>query len=1777
MRGIQHGIAAACLVCLLANVATADAPADLKQGVERLAAGEAAAALPLLESAAEGLPASVEAHLALGDCRLQLGQIEKALASFRQVRALSPNHRRAKEIIDALASQEKDFDSKFAYAEQLIASGEYLAAQAILLHVIWEPYSDEELDRSRLLLKTAKFFTLTQGKSKNSAMSDFHKDGPYRSSDPNIRGAAQVLDALLVSVQSKSADLDTLLSGADKLPAPWPARAVLARAAQLALSGDDPVAASRQLRQHADALPKDVFSWWAIPAVKDLLSQAESAHGAGRRDEALAILWPMFSAGDTPAAGAAAELNWQAGWITGRMPSRDNLLPLVAQVAALVPSAATASPLTAADLAPLAWSADLLLAVGAEHHLDYSERLLELARTAGQRSTASGPAEKLSPGTDLQLSILARLASTTDDETARNAVVVQVRSLLDAHAGHASLALLLQRIVVLADDAAPTAVQLHSAFATMADGPSQRLLLKYAAAGYLSLARQLDPPATQTVDPAAPLARADAIALVLESRATAAAADKLALPQEVQAIVNLYAKRRQWTAAQAAVAAFFQERDPAAAAVANAQILLRRQQSQDQQRLAAQLQLAEKLPEELTTVLAAAMTALPADGDAPLRERLLASVDPMISHYTSLERLDLARAMIAALAGKEDSPAADWALWSESQLLAGTAAEAIQAQASRFEKGRKLEPHPAHQKEMDLLGQLLTQHPRSRFAAPAASALAGIPQIYEHHQAFAASEALLTTFVKKHPGLLAAEQLEHQALLVLFRRAEAAFEEAAPHEPPPVAMSAEYQAAVLAAAAWLKAHPAGPHSAQVERRIFDVAKTYGQINAWAAARTVIAEFGNATPDFRHPSRLRLLTAVAWLGELDRDHALEYFQLGLLPGDGDSAYGDASYSAIASNTASGFAPPALRLGESYGPPGTYPASGPVPTPTVVPSAEPGQPGMDAPNAGPPLPVAPQPYPSTSPAPSGYGYAAPSRPENTALAMIQQAQRRQSANVANMEAANEGQQGNAPQQGQQQMMQQEMQQLDGTAIATTAGTVLSEAEMKRQDDAADQAYRLLIALLGEPESRTAAADARSQVFWLFGFLEGEQRFDAAANWIERYLTDQPDDPAQTALAYQLLQDRLHWAGRTSPSDRIDLAFLDQRHELFAAARKQITVFMAKYLGDKHWRRQAQMLQVESHQQEARLAAKVSSVRASGLLVQAARTLLEVLRSEPDHPAAASFPQQLWNIGEHLHRLGQRDRAIYVFSQIPIYFPLDTNASLAVRRIAELHAQGLSNPLKAVETYQEYLNLAGADPTTSNQIYDIAERLAASRRYLEALHVYDVFVDSFPTDERACLALQGIGRTHQANEAWEEALKSFQRVLDEYPTCASLPDVKLAIAECYINLSEWAKARKLYEEFAQAYPEHGQAAMVAGRSPVLKQLDRYQTLLSDKEVDRNKDDAQFQIARIVLNQLGNQVKAIAEFRKVTANFPGSDLGDDAQLEIGKTLLALDRGDEARTELAKVATNFPGSPFADDALYIIGSSYQQQAERLAVVTSETAWARAYERNQQLAYQQFNDVVQAQAKEQSARRAQLKGAGKSVELGLDEAANSFRYNGRNFDNISNSAKLAEQQAETESALQVANRQDRINEAYREAVAQFSRVSTEYPLGDKTDDALIEIAQIYETRLKDRAAAMKTYQRVVELFPGTPVAEDAAWKVAAFYEQEGQFAAAASAFREFTRTYPASSRVADAQFALAEMLEQLGKWNDAMDAYEIFRQKFAGHAKANLASDQINWIKAYRK
>jgi len=1731
---------------LAPTLAQADATADLTAGRAALAQGDLDKALPLLQNAAEALPQSVEAQLSLAEAQLRLGRLEAALVSLRSVLRLSPGHRQAQTLVDALTSGSTGLASRLATARALAEVRAFAEAESILAKSLDLPGEPAQRFAARLLLAEVRLWLSQPG----PALPEAVRVG-QEAAEPAQTGPARVIAALaLLSISGPEKEqARKFLAEAGELVEPWKSRAIVARLLLDLDSSADPAQLSAALRTSWNQIPSGPFRQrWQKNLLEYLIPLARQRAEQADAPGTLAILWPMLSDQPPPSAAQVMKsLPISGGWLDNDPQTRE--WQAVAHLfAALGAAELQRSGSSSTNLGY--WLAFETLRQMPRAQND-AEALLLLAHQLSGLLDATGdprPGQTPSRLDEIRLKIVSASVAGLKNEAERARLVGAILWQLRRDAAADTLAAGLDRYVSLVSGEAPR----------LAPGPASFQLLLTLATHYAELGAKDFARATASLDPQAnvQLQPHDATALRLAGQGVRLAprpdsgfSSKKFL-ELGQAIIERYAGHWKWAAASAGLALLQQSGTSSDNVWALLKMQARQVQAEEALKVQARLQLGAELAPKLKELLSAASQLVVKENTPQNRQAAKELAENLSRHYGQLSRPDLAAEVLQALAGAPaDHPLSDWLLWSQIDLETRAAQVRLAVASQKLAKGGPLALDPGHAAVLAKLGKILKDHPNSEYVSQVINKLTEISQFYAAHRSHTVARSVLSDFHKSFPQLSGAEQLEYRIVEVTLAQARLAFAERSDLKAVPKEISPEFQAALASLAAHLQAHAAGETSAAASREFVNLARMYGEVGAWPLSRQVLQQFAKALPNWKDQHQLRLWDAATYLGELDRSYGLSLLQFEAMPRAGDE------------NTALGYLAfdRPLSTGPAYGAPlnaqtGAGGYGGGMPKDTAS--------KLALPMAGPVFDDRNQPGQERS-------------ESDLALAQIRAAEQRQLQQLA-------------------MLRDREIKDLDGiqkqgkgegkseafAEISLPSGVVLSDDEMKRQDAAADQAYTLLLALakLTSPEDLPVAMRARAQLLWLFGFFEGQLRADRAIVLIRRFLTDLPSDPARTALALRAISDQLHWAGQRQPADRINVQWVDARHALYDQARTELRKFIAEQLDLPDYAHQARLLLVQSFQQEAALAQLVSAVRAGGLLVQSAQALLDLAETAPDHPQAAEFPTRIWNLAEQIHNLGLQEQSIYVLSRIPLRFPLHDLAHQAILRIAQHYAQNLSNPLRAVETYQEYLHLNGDTQVVSSQIFEIGQQLAAKQRYLEALHVYGVFVDSFPTEPRAPLALQAIGQTHQSNEAWTEAIQTYQRILREYPGHECSPHVSLAIAECHINLSEWTSARRSYEDYLQKYPSDGQAQVAKTRMEVLKMLDRFQTLLADQQIQRNKDDAQFQIGRIVLEQLSNPLKAAAEFRKVVSVYPQSPLADDAQLEVGKALLTLKRLDEARIALLLVVQKYPTSPVADDALYLVAQSYEKQAEQLASVTVETARQEAFLRNQRGAYQVFNQALTKQLEQQAQRRDELrKTEGGKSKLGLEEASQAWRYNGSNLDNLGNTARAAELNAEQESALQLASRQDRINDAYREAVALYARAAAEFPLGDVTDESLLRVAQIQDIHLKDRKSAVTTYQKIVKFFPGTPVAEDAAWKVAQFLEQEAQYELAVNSYRDFIRNYPASPRLPDAQFALAEALEQLGRWNEAMDAYEIFRQRFGQHPRAQLALEQLNWIRTYRK
>jgi TolA-binding protein len=764
----------------------------------------------------------------------------------------------------------------------------------------------------------------------------------------------------------------------------------------------------------------------------------------------------------------------------------------------------------------------------------------------------------------------------------------------------------------------------------------------------------------------------------------------------------------------------------------------------------------------------------------------------------------------------------------------------------------------------------------------------------------------------------------------------------------------------------------------------------------------------------------------------------------------------------------------------------------------------------------------------------------------------------------------------QQAQRMALQEHSEQAPRQGHARPPAHKLSEAELTRQQAIIDQAYNSFSQVLADDPSGPFAGMARSEILLLAQHFRNLELFKNAADLLDRFCTDFPNDGQLPELVAWANTD-LYEHARHSPVVPGD-AYLTELVKRFDAVRARYDAFVERFADENALVASARLARAETWVKEATLAVGRSRSFASGRFQRAVREYQALAADESEAVAKFDLPAAIENIAAAMRQAEFFEESISTRTLVITHWPLRAIELRCGLVIAETYESDLNNPLAAAEVYQELLHQFPPSDSEwlTQRILDIGESLHRAKRFIEAMHVLETFVQNHPRHEQASRSLLSVGNIHAENRSWSDAIDAYLKVERDYPACPELADARWGIAECRIQQSEWSDALSAYRRFVEDHPDHPSTDEARRRQETLKDILRFEGLLADGSNGRKAADAQFQIAILVRDQLSNRIKAAAEFAELTERFGDSHLADDAQFALGEALLALEQYDRAREALARVSERFANSPLADDALFLMGRSFEEEADRLAGLTLEDAKEAIAVLGQRRAFDKAQQERAARGKAARRKLSDFRQQQDELNFDIQIASNSALENAYRFAESRQAGNEADADVARESAIAIARRQDRISAALRQSVAAYGLAAQRHPLGDQTDDALLRMARIYSDRLRDTEKAMQTYEQIVTHFSGTSVAEDAAWMIADFYQQQKRFADAVESLESFIRNYQQSTRVPDAQYRLAESLEATGRWVEAMDAYTTYVGKFPDGPRAEKAREQVTWIKAYR-
>jgi TolA-binding protein len=1118
----------------------------------------------------------------------------------------------------------------------------------------------------------------------------------------------------------------------------------------------------------------------------------------------------------------------------------------------------------------------------------------------------------------------------------------------------------------------------------------------------------------------------------------------------------------------------------------------------------------------------------------------------VVYHYKRLEYYEAAEAAVKVSAEPKVALADAYAQYQLAKMLDEAAWRDLEQVLAQRDGAKRLALTAPFKAAIEAYQKIIVDQPGTPQARQAVGALFRIAgtfsqheadavaaQIYRDFAAFAAKQKSLSTAA---PGTASvADQAAFAAAGALETKARRAMAKALAarkaDQPPPAALSEEWAAAIAAYKEIIKADLTGAFVLTAVQKITGAATEYAKVDAWDVADGVFADLLGSGLAIRQPERLEFCRGLCQAGKAMPDHARQVL-------------------AMMS------APPPVTQTQPSGPPATRPAghlggggaAAPKPRPDNSVTAGNDDNGITS---------------GFEVTPPGEGWADKLRADDLTkldyqtLATIHQLESHRAAQVALLreQLSFDGRKG------------------QGIAVAATPG--LSDAELERIDAAIGGAYKIFQSIRTKYAPTVTAQQARVEILAMVTHWRGLGQWQRSAALVSTFLKDNPNDAQVPQLRLQIARDYLAWASGPLDGRLNRQAMLGEAASRFEKARQELLGIIAVFTDEKPLVQQAQWDLASSFLTQARVVEAISPTLARGQYVRAAKELRRIAAEYYEHPNIAQIPQMMWNIAADLAGRGYFEEAITVFGDLANFDPATPMAEQAAQQIAQIYQGQLQRPLRAVETYLE-INFArgGTDVATQNAIFQIGAELRNNKRWVEALHVLEVFVDSFPRHANAGQALTMIGQIHQANEAWEDAIAAYKRVINEYAASGAwVQEARWSITDCIINLSQWRQAMTACEDYIKAYPGDARVAEATRRISVLKDIDRHQTLVN--EDGPKAYDAQFQIGSIVRNSLGNTAKAIIEYRKVAENYPKSHLADDALFAIGQIHLQNNEVDKARLALFLVAERYPTSNFADDALFLVGQSFERESVALAGQTRGATVTRAREEAQKKAYQEVSQARNQYRADRDQYLKDIKAGGKRELVEMEEARYAANENVLGQAQFELAAQRAEQNVEALTATQLADRQDKINAALRRAVDSY-RNASKVPQADKAGDSLLRMSVIYDEQLKDSKAAVDTWVEIVRQFGGRAVAEEATWRLAQYYEREGDWARAIEHYKSFLSDYRRSARAGAAAFAVAEAYEHLSRWNEAKDAYQNYISNFPDGPMAQKAREQIQWIEKYR-
>jgi tetratricopeptide (TPR) repeat protein len=322
---------------------------------------------------------------------------------------------------------------------------------------------------------------------------------------------------------------------------------------------------------------------------------------------------------------------------------------------------------------------------------------------------------------------------------------------------------------------------------------------------------------------------------------------------------------------------------------------------------------------------------------------------------------------------------------------------------------------------------------------------------------------------------------------------------------------------------------------------------------------------------------------------------------------------------------------------------------------------------------------------------------------------------------------------------------------------------------------------------------------------------------------------------------------------------------------------------------------------------------------------RHIASRLLPTPSHWRARTY----YYLGEAYYTQGLHREAEGMYRLVLTGYPRSNVAAPALQGlVASLSKLGETElALKEQETFM--LALANADSEGGTNALAVGAIYFNKHQYEEALREYQDFLDKNPTDPKAAAALASMGDCYYRLQYYDQAIATWGDLLARFPAAPEVEEGLYRIADTQFGLGRFEEARATYRRLGSEYAHGAHAADaafgIANAAYNLGQdeaaITAFNTFIDAYPADPRVEDA----------ELGIQSAYYRSGKDMTdylASHPDSPLAADVYWTKGQQAFADGRYQAAVAEFEKITLDYPDSESGPGALFYMAESYYRMEE---------------------------------------------------------------------------------------------------------------------------------------------------------------------------------------------------------------------------------------------------------